>query len=135
MSSYERVLIYSSRKLYRAYFNKIYSSSSEFRQNYYMNIRAKSYSSGSGCKTKTNHSELLKKQQVSHVNNSSLINSLHKSHARNDKYPSSLQFILSARQPKPLTGKQNPLARAYSARAYSARAYSARAYPPTHPAI
>ena len=88
----------------------------------------KSYSSGSGCKTKTNHSELLKKQQVSHVNNSSLINYLHKSHARNDKYPSSLQFILSARQPKPITGKQIPLARAYSARAYPARAYSARAY-------
>jgi hypothetical protein len=37
MSSYERVLICSSRKFYRAYFNKIYSSSSEFRQNYYMN--------------------------------------------------------------------------------------------------
>ena len=31
MSSYERVLICSSGKFYWAYFNKIYSSSSEFR--------------------------------------------------------------------------------------------------------
>ena len=53
----------------------------------------------------------------------------HSSLLRNDKCPSSLQFILSARQPKPITGKQIPLARAYSARAYPARAYPARAYP------
>ena len=34
-------------------------------------------------------------------------------HAMTIKCPSSLQFILSARQPKPITGKQNPPARAY----------------------